>query len=115
MRKLSGRDLAIAAAKAMEEKKAEDIIIMRMNGVMVETDYFVIGNCSSFIQMRAVSGSVLEGLERLGATPRGLEGRNDNRWMLLDYGDVVVHIFLDREREYYNLEKLWADAEKIPF
>lgn len=115
MRRISGRDLAVAAAKAMEEKKADDIIIMKMNDIMVETDYFVIGDCSSFTQMRAVSNSVLEGLEQLGVTPRGQEGRNNSQWMLLDYGDVIVHIFLDSEREYYNLEKLWADAEKIPF
>ncbi len=115
MSKLSGKDIAVAAARAMDDKKAENIQILKMSGVMVETDYFVICSCTSFPQMQAVAQSVLDEMEKLNVPLKQQEGRSNNNWMLLDYGDMVVHIFMEAEREYYNLEKLWADAERIPF
>lgn len=115
MSNLKTQDIAIAAAKALDDKKANNIEILKMNQVMVETDYFVICDCPSFTQMRSVAQSVLDNLEELGVPLVRQEGRNDNQWTLLDYGDVVIHIFLDTIRDYYGLEKLWADAERIPF
>lgn len=115
MSNLKAQDIAIVAAKALAEKKAENIEILKMNQVMVETDFFVICDCPSYIQMRSVAQSVQDELEKNGVTLIRQEGRNDNQWTLLDYGDIVVHIFLNTEREYYGLEKLWADAERIPF
>ena len=65
--------------------------------------------------MQAVAQSVLDQMAKLDVPLKRQEGRSDNHWILLDYGDLVAHIFLESEREYYNLEKLWADAERIPF
>lgn len=115
MSKLSGKDLALAAARAMDDKKADNVQILKMSDVMIETDFFVICSCTSFPQMQAVAQSVLDQMAKLDVPLKRQEGRSDNHWILLDYGDLVAHIFLESEREYYNLEKLWADAERIPF
>ncbi|HKM17744.1 MAG TPA: ribosome silencing factor [Limnochordia bacterium] len=115
MNNLSGIDIAIAAARAMDDKKADDVQILRMSRMMVETDYFVICSCMSFPQMQSITQAVREAMEQLNVKLRRQEGRSNNQWILLDYGEVVAHIFLASERQYYNLEKLWADAERIPF
>ncbi len=115
MQKLSGKDKAIAAARAMDEKKADDIQILKMVDMMAETDYFVICSCDSFPQMQSVSQAVLDAMELLEVPIKQQEGRNNNHWMLLDYGDFVAHIFHTDQRDYYKLEKLWADAERITF
>lgn len=115
MTNLKAQDIALAAATALDDKKANNIEILKMNQVMIETDFFVICDCPSHTQMRSVAQSVLDKLEDLAVPLIRQEGRNDNQWTLLDYGDVIVHIFLDTNREYYGLEKLWADAERIPF
>jgi len=107
--------MALAIAQAMDDKKADDVQILRMSEKMVETDYFVICSCTSFPQMQAITQSVRERMEQHTIPLRHQEGRDNNHWILLDYGDVVAHIFLESERRYYNLEKLWADAERIPF
>lgn len=111
----SHKDTAIAAAEVMDSKGATDVAILKMHKVMAETDFFVICSCSSFTQMRAVCQAVLDSMDKMGVKLRSQEGRNDNKWILLDYGDLIIHIFLDSQREYYNLEKLWADAETIHF
>lgn len=110
----TGKEIAIAAAQAMEDKKAEDVLVLEMSAVMVDAEYFVIGSCVSFPQLRAVSLAVSDKLVEYEVELRNREGRNNNSWLLLDYGNVIVHIFLSEKREYYNLEKLWADAKRIP-
>lgn len=115
MKKLNARETAIAAAQAMDDKVAEDIKILRVSDVMVDADYFVICSCQTMIQMRAVAESVSDKLRELDVPLLQQEGRNDNQWMLLDYGSIIIHIFASEEREYYALEKLWADAEQVPF
>lgn len=115
MNKLSGKDTAIAVARAMDDKKAEDVQILRMSENMAETDYFVICSCTSFPHMQSITQAVREAMEQHNVDLRQQEGRDNNHWILLDYGAVVAHIFLESERKYYNLEKLWADAERIPF
>ena len=77
MKSISGKDLAITIAQAMENRKAEDITILKMPDIMVETDYFVIGTCSSSVQMQAVYRFVIDELNQLGLSPIGQEGRND--------------------------------------
>ncbi len=114
MTEIAGVRAAQLAAQAMQDKKADNVIILDMRGVIVDADYFVIGSCPTLTQSRSVTQSVLESLGTAGVALRSQEGRRDNKWILLDYGDVIVHVFLTEEREFYNLEKLWADAKRVP-
>lgn len=114
MTEVAGIRAAQLAAQAMQDKKADDVVILDMRGVIVDADYFVIGSCPTLTQSRAVTQSVRESLDTAGLEMRSQEGRRDNKWVLLDYGDVIIHVFLAEEREFYNLEKLWADAKRIP-
>lgn len=110
---LTVKDIARAVALAMEEKKADDVQILGVQNLTADCDYFVIGSCQSITQIGAVAQSVAGRMDELGIAIRQQEGRNDNKWVLMDYYSVIIHIFLDEEREYYSLEKLWAAAEKI--
>ena len=110
---MTGKDIALAIARAAEDKKADDIQILDMRGVMVDTDYFVICSASSMAQLRAITNEIIEKMEEAQIKLAGHEGRNNNAWALLDYTQVVAHLFLQEERDYYNLEKLWADAKRI--
>ncbi len=102
--------LARKAAGFCLAKKACDVCIYDLRGLTSMTDYFVICHGDSDLQMRAVAESVLEGLKNEGVRAWHFEGREYSRWMLLDYVDVVVHIFRREERVFYNLERLWGDA-----
>ena|SRR6056297_2483571 len=113
MSDLSIKDIAVLAAEAADDKKAEDIDILKVEGLTVIADYFVICSANSDKQVRAVARAVDEKLSEEGIEPRRIAGMNDARWVLIDYADVIVHVFQKREREYYDLERLWADAEKI--
>ena len=115
MTKNSAQKIAIAAAQAASDKKADDIRILRMPAVMVDTDYFVICSAGTQVQIRAIVSGVIGALEDMNVPLLRHEGRGSNNWVLLDYGDVVVHVFLEEDRRYYDLEKLWADAERVPF
>lgn len=103
----------MVAARAADEKKADDIRVLKMPKVVAETEYFVISSATTHVQVRAIVNAITGALEDEGATLLRYEGRGENSWVLLDYGDVVVHVFLEEDREYYDLEKLWADAEAV--
>lgn len=109
--RLTSHQLALACAGAAEEKKARNITIMNLQGVSLIADYFVICSGSNSTQVKAIAESIDEKLSEKGKNPLNREGFNDARWILLDFGAVVVHIFQEEEREYYNLERLWGDAE----
>lgn len=113
MTKKSAQEVAKLAAQAADDRKAENIQVLKMPEVMVDTDYFVICSAPTLVQIRAIVNSIVSTLEEKGIEMLGDEGRKENNWVLLDYGFVVVHVFLEEDRSYYNLEKLWADAEKI--
>ena len=113
MAELSIKDIAVLAAEAAEYKKAENIDVLKVEGLTVIADYFVICSANSDKQVKAVAKAVEEKLSEQGIEPRRTAGMNDARWVLIDYADVIVHVFHKRERDYYDLERLWADAEKI--
>ena len=112
---LIGRDLALKAAKAALQKKAQGLVILELIGLTVIADYFVICSGESTTQVKAIADFIEHELLLQGSRPIGKEGLNYGHWALLDYGDVVVHVFERETREYYSLEKLWMDAKTIEF
>ena len=109
---MTGIDLVRAAVRALDEKKAEDIEVIKITELSVVADYFVIANGTSNTHVRALAGEVEDQLSKLGVEADHIEGRATG-WILLDYGSVVVHVFHKESREYYNLERLWADGKVI--
>ena len=106
------RELAVAAARAAASKKAERVVILDMRELLVITDYFVIAGASNERQVKTIAEEIQSAARALGVKPVRREGERDARWILLDFVDFVVHVFLDEEREYYDLERLWADAPR---
>ena len=109
----SAERIAKVAAQAADEKKADDVQVLKMPEVMVDTEYFVICSASTHVQIQAIVSAVMDALEEEGAELLRHEGRGENSWILLDYGAVVVHVFLEEDRHDYDLERLWADAERV--
>lgn len=112
---LIGRDVALKAAEAALQKKAQDIDILELVGLTVIADYFVICSGESTTQVKAIVDSIEQELLLQGIRPIGREGLKYGHWALLDYGDVIVHVFENETRDYYGLEKLWMDAKTIEF
>ncbi|MGZ6142896.1 MAG: ribosome silencing factor [Myxococcales bacterium] len=107
------RRTAVAAARAAQEKKAEEVVVLDLRGVSGYTDFLVIGSGTSDRQIEAIADSVEKELKAQGHRVVGSEGQRGGRWVLLDFGDVVVHVFHRDERAHYDLEGLWADAPRI--
>ena len=112
-REATSRELALAAARAASEKQAERIVILDVRDLIVITDYFVIASGSSDRQVKTVSQEVEEALRVLGTKPVRREGEVEARWLLLDFIDVVIHVFASEERDFYDLERLWMDAPRV--
>jgi len=110
---ISRPDWAAVAAQAAAEKKGEDTVVLEVGQLLSITDAFVVTSGSNARQMRAIA-VVIERLlkARGGPAPLSVEGLDDARWVLMDYGEFVVHVFLDEARHFYQLEQLWADAEQ---
>jgi ribosome-associated protein len=111
---LESREKALEVARVAFDKKAKDILILDLKGLTIIADYFVICSGESTTHVRAIAEGVKERLNRAGISPRGIEGLNYSRWVLMDYGDVILHIFEEGTRSFYELEKLWLDAQVIP-
>ncbi len=107
------RTKSLVCLKAAAEKKAIDPIVLEMKGVASFTDYFLICSGKSDRQVLAIAEEIERVLERDGIRPLGQEGRAEGKWVLMDYDDVVVHIFLEPLRAFYDLEGLWMDAPRI--
>lgn len=106
---------AVTAARAASDKKATDIIVLDVAGVLVVTDFFVLATGNSPIQVRAIADEIEERLrEECGLKPIGREGVSEGKWILLDFADLVVHVFQPEDRDFYRLEKLWGDAPRVP-
>jgi ribosome-associated protein len=102
------------AISAAQDKKAEDLTLLQMDSDSpVFTDYFVIASGSNPRQIQAISDEVEQRLSRSGLTPTHVEGYNQAEWVLLDYVDFVVHIFSEKARKYYDLERLWKSAKRL--
>ncbi|MDB5056197.1 MAG: ribosome silencing factor RsfS [Bacilli bacterium] len=99
--------------EAVEDKKAVNVVTLNLQGISLIADYFVICHGNSETQVQAIAASVREMAGEHGIRVRGLEGMNTARWVLIDLGDVVAHVFHRDEREYYNIERLWSDAKVV--
>ena len=107
-------DLARTAARAAAEKLGVDTVVLEVGKVLAITDTFVITSGANSRQVRTIAETVEERVKEAGGPgPNRIEGLDDARWVLLDYGDFVVHVFLDEARRYYDLERLWADAPRV--
>ncbi|MGO9876006.1 MAG: ribosome silencing factor [Acidimicrobiia bacterium] len=104
------------AARAADDKKGEDVLVLDVAEIMGIVECFVITSASNTRMVRSIVDEVERQLyEQTGDKPRAVEGLRDASWVLLDYGDIVVHVFLHETREYYGLERLWADAATVPW
>jgi ribosome-associated protein len=95
------------------DRKASDILLLRTADLTTMADYFVICTGRSERQVQAIAGAIAEELRTDGLRPLGMEGWESGRWVLVDYGSVIVHVFVPEEREYYGLERLWAKATPV--
>jgi len=101
-------------ARVALDKKAKDVLILDLKGLTIIADYFIICSGESTKHVRAIAESIEEKSENAGMKPLGVEGLLQSRWVLIDYGDLMVHIFEEGTRSFYELEKLWMDAQSIP-
>lgn len=106
--------ITLLAARAADAKKAQDIVIKDVGDILAVTECFVIASAPNTRHVRTIVDAVVEALRvEGGRAPRSIEGLDDLQWVLLDYGDVVIHVFLTETRAFYELERLWSDAPTI--
>lgn len=101
-------------AQAALDKKAEDVVVLDLRGLTVMTDFFVICSGGSVVQVKAITDHMRERVREGGGGSARREGTETARWILLDYGDVVAHVFHHAEREFYAIDRLWGDAPRVP-
>jgi ribosome-associated protein len=107
--------LAMTIVEAATDRKGEDIVLLNVADVSYLADYFVIVTGFSTVQVRAIARSIEDAVEeKLNLLPLQTEGQSKGNWVLLDYGTVIVHIFLPDERDFYNLEAFWGHAQRVP-
>ena len=110
---LSPAEIAAVAAKALETKKAKDVKVLKTAEQTVLADYFVICNGTSSTHIKALVDEVDKELSQAGEPPIRREGLRSDIWVLMDFGCVIVHVFTDEARKFYNLERLWSDSEEV--
>lgn len=104
----------VVAARAADAKSADDVVVLEVGPVLALCSHFVIASAPNTRQVRAISDEVESQIGAAGGPkPLRIEGRDDLSWVLMDYGDFVVHVFLDETRQYYDLERLWADVDRV--
>ncbi|MQN01509.1 MAG: ribosome silencing factor [Lachnospiraceae bacterium] len=107
-------DIAKFIKKTLEEKKGENIDIIDISNVSIIADYFVVASASNLTQLEAMKKDLEEKLYReYQMDPKDVEGRRSSTWVLLDYGDIVIHLFTREARDFYNLERIWKDGKMI--
>lgn len=106
-------DLAHRIVEVASDKKAVDVVMLRTAEVTTMADYFVICSGRSDRQVQVLAGAIVDELRKDGIRPLGIEGKGAARWVLLDYGSVIVHVFAPEEREFYGLEHLWSTATQV--
>ena len=110
---MTANEVAIAVTKALDEKKGIDIKLLKIDKISSLADYFLICTGTSNTHVKTLCDYAEFTLDQLGEPMLGREGHRGNSWELLDYGSIVVHVFTDEARQFYSLERLWADAEQV--
>lgn len=110
---MNSKEIAKLAIKALEDKKAEEIKVIDISEVSVIADYFIIANGTNRSQIQALSDHVEETLGKMGASLRQIEGYQNANWVLLDFQDVIIHIFDKENRLFYDLERIWRDGKMV--
>jgi ribosome-associated protein len=113
MEGLSAKAKAALISRIATDRKAMDVVVLDMRDASSITDYFLICSGGSERQVRAIADAIDEQLGPSGIASLGVEGYREGHWILMDYGDVIVHVFSEETRDYYDLERLWANAPKI--
>ena len=106
-------ELAVLLARALDSKKGGDIKVLKTEGITTLADYFVICTATSNTQVKAMSDACEEAAEKNGERAHHIEGPRDGAWLLMDFSSVVVHVFTDEARKFYDLERLWGDAQEM--
>jgi ribosome-associated protein len=104
---------ALLCLNASLEKKAKDLVILNVSGISAFADYFILCSGTSDRQVRAVAAAIQENLKKAGVLPLSVEGKEAGRWILLDYDDVIIHVFLESVRTFYDLERLWSETPRM--
>lgn len=110
---LTSKEMADIAVKAIEDKKGIDPKIIDISSISTIADYFIIASGSNHSQVQAIADGVDEALTKAGANAKSREGYNTAHWILLDYGDIVIHIFDEENRLFYDLERIWRDGKTV--
>ncbi len=110
---VNSQDMVKVAVEAAKNKKASDITVLDISGISIIADYFVICSGNSAIQVKAIADEIMDKMEQAGYRKGSVEGYKGEKWILLDYKDVVVHVFHAQERDFYSLERLWGDAKVL--
>ena len=106
-------ELVRVSARLADDKKAEDIVVLDLRGLMYVTDFFLIASGGNPRQLHAIQSAIHQEMSKLGVRPIGQEGTGQDRWVLMDYGNFVVHLFDPDSRRLYDLELLWGDAPRF--
>ncbi len=109
----TSREMARSACHALSEKKAEELRVIEISEISPLADYFIIATGTNSSQIQAMVDAVEEELAKTGHNPKQIEGNRNSTWILMDYSDIIVHIFLKEDRLFYDLEKIWTDGRKI--
>jgi ribosome-associated protein len=112
-KEIDSRKRALLCVNASLEKKATNLVILNVKEISAFADYFILCSGSSDRQVRAVAAAIQENLKKEGILPLGVEGEDAGRWILLDYDDVIIHVFLESVRTFYDLERLWSEAQRM--
>lgn len=110
---ITSKELLNIAVEAADDKKAMNIVALDLQGVSLIADYFIICHGNSDTQVQSIATEIRKRVHETGTVIKGIEGMNSARWVLMDLGDVVVHVFHRDEREFYNIERLWSDAKIV--
>lgn len=112
----ANQELALTIAEAASDRKAGEIVILKVSEISYLADYFILVTGYSKAQVRAIAGAIDDAVEQeWERRPLRIEGQAEGNWVLLDYGDAIVHIMMPKEREFYNLEAFWSHAERLEF